>query len=225
MNTSLVGPHFAEDEKAALIDLMFAKMPNGQFGLRQMVRWESIPRFVIAEDDSEAGRPCLEALVDEIREASNLEAEYREGGDVNIIFVVANDTLSAAKRHAELLAKFFPGATAEERDKRTADFIAGQQEEENFGQISVLSFERGIAGAMMFVTSKDETAIGRGIAREAMKALGLVGVPGNGVESVMSWEDPADWLTDFDRRAIGFVYGGGLTSGTTKDAVEALLRG
>ena len=225
MNTSLVGPHFAEDEKAALLDLMFAKMPDGEFGLRQMVRWETVPRFVVVEDDSEAGRPCLEALVEEIRDASNLEAEYRDGGDVNIIFVVASDTLSAAKRHAELLAKFFPGASVEERDQKTADFIAGQSDEENFGQISVISFERGIAGAMMFVTSKDETAIGRGIAREAMKALGLVGVPGNGVDSVMSWDEPADWLTDFDRRAIGFVYGGGLKSGTTKDAVEALLRG
>ncbi|MEM7120090.1 MAG: hypothetical protein AAF563_02360 [Pseudomonadota bacterium] len=223
--TSLVGHHFAEDEREALLNLMFARMPDGQFGLRQMVRWESVPKFVVAEDDSEAGRVCLEALVDEIRDASELKAEYREGGDVNIVFIVANNTLEAAGRHAELLAKFFPGASAEERDQKTRDFIAAQQEQDNFGQISVLSFERGIAGAMMFVTSKEETQIGRGVARETMKALGLVGVPGNGVASVMSWDDPADWLTDFDRRAIGFVYGGGLASGASKDAVEALLNG
>ena len=212
---------FNKPEKSAVVNILLGKNLPGEVHLDWMIRWQEVmPVFHIVSDESGFASDYLEEFVSEVQMHEALGATI-SNQKVNVLLVVSEDIVAAAREHREVFSMFFVGDTEAERLAKADEFIELQSNENGFMQIGFGSAEEGIAGAMMFLKSSENAyAVRSRIAAFCMRALGFLGSSNPGVPSVLSKVQPTDWLSDFDLRLIEFVYAGNVNSG---DGAEEIL--
>ncbi len=215
---------FTNDEKSALVDVLFGMNDLGNFSFNRMIRWESEVKCVVLSDDDGIGTSYIKKFVGEIGSATRLNISHNSTKG-NLIFAFAKDHIAEAQKNRNLFSKFFVGDGEEDRRNRADACIEefAKDDVDGFSQFAVPSFEHGVIGSMTFIKSGDNSRVARNVAFQSIKALGLYGNAPETVRSILARDPLVTWPTDFDYRAIDFVYGGALQSGADMTQVRTAL--